>query len=258
MLNRGLGGAYGFSTDIGGYEDVITGAELLLRWAEWSVLSPTFRLPGSAGQGTHVPWSYDAATLAAYKAVAQLREQVAPLVGRLWAQSATTGMPLTTPLWLAYPDDPVAATQDEEWLLGPDILAAPVVVQDATTRTAYLPAGCWTYMPTGIGYEGMRSVTVPAPLDTLSWFTRCGTNPLNVTSATVTAPQRTTSASQPKHPVGPKAARPGRRRQPARQSVAVHSGSLAATGGLPLTAAAVSCICGALVVRRRRRHAGGW
>jgi alpha-glucosidase len=57
MLNRAVGGAYGFSTDIGGYEDVISGktsAELLIRWAEWAVFSPVFRLHGSASTGTHV------------------------------------------------------------------------------------------------------------------------------------------------------------------------------------------------------------
>ncbi|MFL6023950.1 MAG: TIM-barrel domain-containing protein [Marmoricola sp.] len=181
MLNRAIGGAYGYSTDIGGYEDHLSGrttAELLLRWAEWSVFSPTFRLHGSASSGTHMPWDYDATTLAKYEALAALRERVAPLVGRLWTAARATGMPITTPLWLAYPDDPTAAKQDQEWLLGKDLLVAPVVTQGAVERDAYLPAGCWKYQPTGLTYTGGRSVAVTAPLGTVPWFTRCGTSPL--------------------------------------------------------------------------------
>lgn len=181
MLNRAVGGAYGYSTDIGGYEDHLSGrttSELLIRWAEWSVFSPTFRLHGSASNGTHMPWNYDADTLSRYEALAALRERVAPLVGRLWANARASGMPVTTPLWLAYPDDATAAKQDQEWLLGRDLLAAPVVTQGATSRAAYLPAGCWKYQPTGASYPGLQSVTVPAPLGTVPWFTRCGTDPL--------------------------------------------------------------------------------
>ena len=61
MLNRGVGGAFGFTTDIGGYFDIgpyqPTTKELFLRWAEWAALSPLFRLHGSVGAGTHTPWS---------------------------------------------------------------------------------------------------------------------------------------------------------------------------------------------------------
>ena len=54
MLNRAIGGAYGFTTDIGGYFDVgpyqPTTKELFLRWAEWAALSPIFRLHGSVAR----------------------------------------------------------------------------------------------------------------------------------------------------------------------------------------------------------------
>ena len=180
MLNRAIGGAYGYTTDIGGYTDLLTGAtspELLIRWAEWAVLSPVFRLHGSAQAGSHMPWDYGDDVLAMYRKQAELRRRVAPLIGRLWATAKQTGMPITTPMWLAYPDDPVAVRQDQQWLLGPDVLAAPVVTQGATTRDAYLPEGCWVYGPTGTQYVGRRTVTVPAPLGTLPYFTRCGTSP---------------------------------------------------------------------------------
>ena len=71
MLNRGIAGAYGFGTDIGGYFDVgrpPTTKELFLRWAEWAALTPIFRLHGSVAAGTHTPWTYDAQTVRIYRA----------------------------------------------------------------------------------------------------------------------------------------------------------------------------------------------
>jgi alpha-glucosidase len=180
MLNRAIGGDYGFTTDIGGYEDIISGAtdkELFLRWAEWAALSPLFRDHGSADAGTHTPYSYDNQTLRTYIALSNLHSAAAPLIHRLWRRADRTGRPVTRPLWLEYPHDRVAARQEQEWLLGRDVLVAPVVRQGARARRVYLPAGCWRRPTTGRRYRGRRHVTVRAPLTVLTYFFRCGTHP---------------------------------------------------------------------------------
>lgn len=180
MLNRAIGGAYGYTTDIGGFFDIPYGPtdrELFLRWAEWAALSPFFRVHGSVAAGTHTPWSYDAATLRAYKRLARLHRHAEPLIMRLWRRAATTGTPVTRPLWLGHPHDRRAARQDQEWLLGPNVLVAPVVVQGADSRRVYFPRGCWRG-PGGERHSGPASATVAAPLGTLPWFARCGTRPL--------------------------------------------------------------------------------
>ena len=185
MLNRAVGGAYGFTTDIGGYEDATTGAttkELFLRWAEWAALSPLFRDHGSADSGTHTPYSYDAQTLKAYIVLSRLHQRAAPLIQRLWKQATRTGMPVTRPLWLAYPHDPRAAEQDQEWLLGPDVLVAPVVTSGATSRTVYLPKGCWVREPSGHRSSGGRYVTAKASLTALPFWFRCGSRPFRTPS----------------------------------------------------------------------------
>lgn len=182
MLNRAIGGAYGFTTDIGGFFDIgpyqPTTKELFVRWTEWSALSPFFRLHGSVGAGTHTPWSYGPETLALFKRMAALHRRARPLILRLWAQARRTGIPPTRPLWLAAPNDAKAAEQDQEWLLGDDLLVAPIVVEGATARDVYLPAGCWRREGRGPRLTGARSVTVQAALDRLPWFGRCGTRPL--------------------------------------------------------------------------------
>jgi alpha-D-xyloside xylohydrolase len=96
---------------------------------------------------------------------------------RLWQQAETTGIPPTRPLWLEFPGDPVAAAQQQEWMLGDDVLVAPVVTQGAVSRSVYFPAGCWRDPQTGVTQQGPTSATVAASLTQLPYFFRCGTSP---------------------------------------------------------------------------------
>jgi alpha-glucosidase (family GH31 glycosyl hydrolase) len=181
MLNRAIGGAYGFTTDIGGYFDVgpyqATTKELFLRWAEWAALSPFFRVHGSVLAGTHTPWSYDDEALGVYKRMAALHRRARPLLLRLWRTARKTGLPPTRPLWLQFPGDSRAAVSDQEWTLGPNLIVAPVVTEGATTRSVYLPRGCWR--GAGIRVRGPAQRTVQAPLGRLPYFVRCGKRPIS-------------------------------------------------------------------------------
>ncbi len=179
MLSRAVGGAYGYTTDIGGYFNFTgnTSKELFLRWAAWSALTPFFRLHNDGITGTEMPWNIDADTVTKYAALAKLHNRFVPVFKRLWQQALTTGMPITRPLWLADPGDAAGAKQQQEWLLGPDILVAPVVASGVTTNSVYLPAGCWIEQNTMRRYDGRRTITVPSPLGTLNYFFHCNTHP---------------------------------------------------------------------------------
>ena len=178
MLNRAVGGAYGFNTDVGGYFDIgpypETTKELFIRWAEWAALSPVMRLHGAVGSGTHAPWTFDRETVGLYKQISALHVKARGLIMRLWKTAERTGIPPTRPLWLAYPGDPQAAQQDQEWLLGRDVLVAPVVEEGRTSREVYFPRGCWRRGTRGTVFHGPASHQVDAPLATLPWFFRCG------------------------------------------------------------------------------------
>lgn len=177
MLNRGVCGAFGYGTDIGGYFDFHTPPttkELFIRWAQWAALSPVMRLHGSINAGTHTPWSYDEETVEIYRHLSELHLKAAPLIMRLWREGQRTGLPIARPLWLAYPGDPDAAKQDQQWMLGPDVLVAPVVEQGATSRTVYFPAGCWQQPDTGDRFDGPAHSEVEVPLTRLPYFFRCG------------------------------------------------------------------------------------
>ncbi len=112
-----------------------------------------------------------------YASLSRLHLRAAPLIMSLWRQADRTGMPVTRPLWLADPGDPRARRQDQEWLLGPDLLVAPVVTQGASSREVFLPPGCWR-TPDHRIVQGPKLAEVLAPATQLPYFTRCGKAPL--------------------------------------------------------------------------------
>lgn len=180
MLNRGVGGAYGYTTDIGGYLDQLTGSptkELFIRWSQFAALSPIFRVHNSSTTGTRMPWSYDEETLAIWTQMAELHLKAKPLILKLWREAQTSGLPITRPLWLVFPDDREGYAQDQQFMLGDEVLVAPVVIAGATSREVYFPQGCWQHAETAEQFTGPGSETVQAPLASLPYFFRCGQRP---------------------------------------------------------------------------------
>ncbi|MGJ8669953.1 MAG: TIM-barrel domain-containing protein [Oceanococcus sp.] len=180
MLSRSATGSYGFNTDIGGYFDYHVGpadAELYTRWSFWAALSPIFRVHNSSSNGVRMPWFFGDQTQAHWNKAAQLHLAAAPLILQLWEEAQSRGIPPTRGLWFHYPDDARARAEDQQWMLGPDVLVAPVIEQGAVTRDVYLPLGCWQHVDSSISFEGPADVTVDAPIDSLPYFFRCGTRP---------------------------------------------------------------------------------
>ncbi len=186
MLNRAVIGAPGFTVDIGGYTqfnpvDLIippTDSELFTRWAEAAVFTPFFRVHNSGLDGVRMPWDFDQATLNRWKKTVNLHQRARPLIRRLWEKFVRTGMPMTRPMWLVDPQGARGPRGDDQWLLGNNLLAAPVMVEGADSRPVRLPSGCWRLHGKGRNLRGKRTIDVSAPLGTLPWFTRCGTDPL--------------------------------------------------------------------------------
>ncbi len=187
MLNRAVGGLYGFTTDIGGYSDWTgipgTTKELYVRWAQAAVFTTHFRVHGSSFNGVRMPWFWEPddpqpKAEALWKAAADLHVRARPLILELWQEAVDTGIPITRPMWLHDPAAEGNPHNDDQWMLGPDLLAAPVLEEGATEREVWLPEGCWQLHGEGDELEGDATVTVDAPIDVLPWFARCGTSPI--------------------------------------------------------------------------------
>jgi alpha-glucosidase (family GH31 glycosyl hydrolase) len=151
-----------YGADTGGYRMGAPTKESLLRWAEHTSLSMVMQLgPGES----KYPWNYDADTVTTYAALANLHQSLIPYLASLLAAAQKDGTPTIRPLPLAYPTDTVAPTfADDEYLLGPSLLVAPVVTEGATSRQVHLPPGMWFSWWGGAAVSGPATQTVQAPI----------------------------------------------------------------------------------------------
>ena len=78
-----------------------------------------------------------------YRKYVSLRYQFLPYIYDLFYQGEKTGLPVMRPLVLHYEDDENTKNLNNEFLVGENILVAPVVEQGATRRMIYLPKGIW-------------------------------------------------------------------------------------------------------------------
>jgi len=91
------------------------------------------------------------------------------------AVAHTEGLPPMRPLFLNFPADETCWEIDDQFLLGDDLLVAPVVVAGATERRVYLPAGArWLDAWTGTAQPGGQWLTAAAPLDRIPVYVREG------------------------------------------------------------------------------------
>jgi len=113
--------------------------ELYARWVQWGALTPMMRLHGLGyREPTSYPEPYRSAALGAFA----LRRRLVPHLAAAYPAGLRSGFPLLRPMALAFPHDPVAKTAELQYLLGPDILVAPVVTPGGR-RTLYVPPGEW-------------------------------------------------------------------------------------------------------------------
>ncbi|WP_262315797.1 glycoside hydrolase family 31 protein [Lacticaseibacillus parakribbianus] len=173
LCNLGLSGFAFAGTDIGGFGSDTT-PELLTRWIEAAIFSPLLRNHSAIGTRAQEPWRFGEKTLGTYRKFLELRYHLIDYLYDLFEAGTRTGLPVMRPLAVHYPQDERAATINDEFLVGADLLAAPVLTPNTAERLVYLPAGEWCDFWTGKAYAGGRSYVIAAPLDALPLFARVG------------------------------------------------------------------------------------
>ena len=76
-------------------------------------------------------------------------------------------------MFFDFPEDPAVGYLDRQYMLGPDVLVAPVFSPDGVVDF-YLPAGTWTSLLTGDRDEGGRWVRETHGASTLPVYVRPG------------------------------------------------------------------------------------
>ncbi|HEY1176768.1 MAG TPA: TIM-barrel domain-containing protein, partial [Phytomonospora sp.] len=189
-LNVAMSGIPWWHTDIGGFsggdpEDPAY-RELLVRWFQYGTFSPVMRLHGDRRPhfasfstdmtgGPNEVWSYGEAAYAILREHLALRERLRPYLGRLSREAHLTGAPPMRPLFFDFPGDERAWDVADQFMLGPDLLVAPVTEAGARERDVYLPAGTrWRELGADAVTAGGQTVRAAAPLERIPVFLREG------------------------------------------------------------------------------------
>jgi alpha-glucosidase len=173
-LGLALSGVSSMGHDVGGFAGPAPEAELFLRWVECGIFWPRFSIHSWNDDGTvNEPWMYPEITHHVRDLI-KLRARLQPYLYDLMWRYAQNFEPIVRPTFHDFPSDPRCLEENDEFMLGPALLVAPVVEPGATTRTLYLPQGDWYDLHTGRPFEGGASVTVAAEWGRPVVFARAG------------------------------------------------------------------------------------
>jgi alpha-glucosidase len=172
-MGFGLSGQPFVGADVGGFAGNAT-PELFVRWMQYGALTPFFRNHSEIGNVDQYAWAWGDVVQDLAREAIRLRYRLMPYLYSTFVRATETGAPVQRPLVFDYQDDPTVRDLDDEYLLGPDLLVAPVVAPGTTARQVYLPAGTWYDWHNDAVAGGKRYVQVPTPMERIPLFVRGG------------------------------------------------------------------------------------
>ncbi|MBI3877716.1 MAG: DUF4968 domain-containing protein [Verrucomicrobia bacterium] len=171
LLNLSLSGVAFCGADAGGFLDSPT-PELFVRWMQLAALTPFFRNHSNKEALPQEPWAFGPEAERICKKFIALRYRLLPKLEKLFAETHATGAPVMRPLLYHFQNDPVAVACNDQFLLGADLLVAPVLQPGVTARCVYLPRGTWRDFWSRRVFRGPRHIVAPAPLERIPLFVR--------------------------------------------------------------------------------------
>ncbi|MEX2550930.1 MAG: TIM-barrel domain-containing protein [Nitriliruptoraceae bacterium] len=187
-LTAGASGIFLWGWDHGGFSGEIPDAELYLRTAAMACFCPIMqyhaefnhhRVPSRDRTPWNIAERHDRPdVLDIYRRFAVLRDRLVDELRTQAAGSAASATPLMRALFFEWPDDPVIWQHTHQYLLGDDLLVAPVTEPDADTWSIYVPGDTWIDPWTGDSFTGPALIEVDAPLDRIPVLVREGADRL--------------------------------------------------------------------------------
>lgn len=179
-LSFGMSGFGYWSHDIAGFEDQAS-PDLYKRWTQFGLLSSHSRYHGSTAY--KVPWLYGDEAVDVAREFTELKLQLKPYLLKMAQETHETGVPMMRAMVLEFPYDPTCEDIDTQYMLGDDLLVAPVFREDGVARF-YVPddgtGQAWTNIITDTAYEPGKWYTEQYDYHTLPVLARPGTDPLHV------------------------------------------------------------------------------
>lgn len=174
-LSSGLLGNPYHHSDIGGYTSLfgnVRNADLLMRWSEMAAFTAVMRSHEGNRPRENLQIDEDARVLAHFARMTRIFAALAPYRR---AVAAEAGLPMQRPLFLHFEDDPACYESQTSYLLGEDLLVAPVISAQSFTMDVYLPKGAdWVHLWSGSRHVGGQTVSVATPYGEPPVYYRAG------------------------------------------------------------------------------------
>jgi alpha-glucosidase (family GH31 glycosyl hydrolase) len=165
------------SHDIGGFHGAKIDFALYARWIEFGAFSGVLRMHSAHANpqegNMRMPWLYGQQGLDLMKKYFTLRTQLIPYLYTYAWRAHTDSIPLLRPLYLTYPQLEEAYRHAHEYLLGEEMLVAPILDPSGDARI-YLPPGEWLDFFTGRHFAGGTTIQAHYALDETPVFVRAG------------------------------------------------------------------------------------
>ena len=188
VVHLGLSGVPWSGADIGGFggrrgkygiAKLKPPPELFVRWLELGALLPFCRVHSVLYGPRQEPWSFSSAVTSLSRRILRRRSSLLGVLNTLARDAAATGLPVVRPLWLQQTmpssSSPAAAVAQRQFMLGDDLLVAPVLDKGLRRRQVWLPSGGWVDVRDGnvvvAGADGLL-LDVDAPLGDTPIFAR--------------------------------------------------------------------------------------
>jgi alpha-glucosidase len=174
IMNLGMSGVAFTGADVGGFSSDCT-PELLIRWTQVGAFMPYFRNHSVQDSIRQEPWVFGEAATDIVKKYIKLRYNWLPYLYSLFHESSKTGVPIVRPLVLEFPEDENTFNISDQFMVGSNVMVAPILRPGITHRSVYLPQGTWYDYWTKEAYEGGKHILIEAALDVLPIFIKEGT-----------------------------------------------------------------------------------
>ncbi|MFN3411237.1 MAG: alpha-glucosidase [Exilispira sp.] len=190
-ITASLSGIPFIHSDIGGYTTITNpimtyhrSKELLLRWIEFEAFTPVYRThEGNQPLNNWQVYQYsdanatiksDEETVKFYNFFAQIHFKLKDYFKKYIEIASNDGIPVIRALFINFPSDDECYNIKYQFMIGDDLLVAPVIKEKSNRMKVYLPEGKWIHAFTKKVYDGKRYVEIDTPLGKPAVFILAG------------------------------------------------------------------------------------
>jgi alpha-D-xyloside xylohydrolase len=155
-ISLGLSGFTFWSHDIGGFSGSPK-EELFKRWTFFGMFTSHSRVHGFPPRE---PWEFSDEFLKVFRKMVEMRYRLMPYIYAQAFIASQNGLPMLKAMFFNYPDDLTTWNLEDQFMFGENMLVAPLMEENTSSRSVYLPKGKWIDYQTKKVYEGQQWIDI--------------------------------------------------------------------------------------------------